>query len=88
MHVDEEGHCQLLLKDVIDHRVTDTAITKEQGFVTTKSGSCKRIKTTNGWDLCVEKKDGATDLVVLKNLKNLYPVKLAEYAVCINYKMN
>ena len=36
--------------------------------------------TKRGWELCVTWEYGSTDRVVLKDLKNLYPVELAEYA--------
>ena len=36
--VDEEGHCQLLLDEIIDHRVTNDAVPKQHGFITTPSG--------------------------------------------------
>ena len=39
---------------------------------------CK--KTTRGWQICVEWKDGSTDWVELKDLKQSYPVELARYA--------
>ena len=34
-----------------------------------------------GWDLCVEWRDGSTDWVPLKELKESNPVQVAEYAV-------
>jgi hypothetical protein len=37
--------------------------------------------TTKGWKLLVEWKDGSTDLLPLKDLKESYPVQVAEYAV-------
>jgi hypothetical protein len=36
--VDSEGHRQLMLDEIIDHRVNDTAIKKENGTITTKTG--------------------------------------------------
>ena len=38
-------------------------------------------KTTRGWELCVEWKDGTSNWVKLKDLKDSNPVELAEYAV-------
>jgi hypothetical protein len=38
-------------------------------------------KTTAGWKLQVEWKDGSTQWIPLKNLKNSNPIELAEYAV-------
>ena len=79
--VDEEGHRQLLLHDILDHKKTDDALGNEDAYVTTKYGSKRRIKTTRGWQLCVEWKGGTTDWISLKDLKNAYPVQVAEYAI-------
>ena len=78
--VDEEGHRQMLMHEIIDHRTNQNAINKEDGFVITKYGNKKKKMTTRGWELCVNWKDGSTDWVALKDLKNSYPVELAEYA--------
>ena len=77
--VDEEGHRQLLLDEIIDHRSDSTAITKEHGFIE-RNGRKYRKLTTRGWELCVLWKDGSTNWIALKDLKNSYPVELATYA--------
>ena len=79
--VDEEGHQQMLLHDIIDHQSNSNAITKDKGFRTNSYGTKQRVKTTKGWKICVEWKDGSFDWVELKDLKTAYPVELAEYAV-------
>ena len=78
--IDEEGHRQLLLSEIIDHRSTDEAIPKDQGFYTTRHGMKRRKMTTKGWELCVEWKDGSQTWVALKDMKHSYPVQLADYA--------
>ena len=79
--VDGDGHRQLLLKDIIDHKRDPTSIQDDEAFITTKYGTKQRIKTTKGWQMCVEWKDGSTDWVRLKDLKHAYPIELAEYAI-------
>ena len=79
--VDEEGHRQMMIDEIIDHRSDDTAVKKEHGYFTTTSGQQRRKWTTKGWELCVLWKGGSTDWVSLKDLKHGYPVQLAEYAV-------
>ena len=79
--VDEEGHRQLLIEEIIDHRTGPDALGKDKGFTETKYGSKRRVKTTKGWEFCVEWKDGSTDWVALKDLKHAYPVQLATYAI-------
>ena len=78
--VDEHGHRQMMLDEIIDHRKNDTAISKENGYII--NGNTKRKKmTTRGWEICVTWKDGSTDWIALKDIKDSYPVELAEYAI-------
>ena len=58
--VNEEGHRQLLLDEIIDHRTTKNYIKKEDGFILTRSGQKRPKLTTRGWELCVQWKDGST----------------------------
>ena len=45
------------------------------------NGVKRRIETTKGWDVLIQWKDGSTTWNKLKDVKDLYPVELAEYAV-------
>lgn len=38
-------------------------------------------RTTQGWELCVQWKDGSTTWVTLKDMKNAYPLEVADYAI-------
>ena len=79
--VDEEGHRQMLMQEIIDHRVdTSQAIPKSEGEYTNKHGVKSKIRTTKGWELCVEWRDGSTDWLSLKDIKQSYPVEAAIYA--------
>ena len=66
-----------MLSRIMDHRV---AIPKGQGMYLNLYGVIRRTTTTRGWELLVEWRDGLSDWVSLKDLKHLYPVKLAIYA--------
>ena len=79
--VDEEGHRQLLLEEIVDFRKDDTAIDIKDGIITTNNGVTRKIMTTKGWELCVIWKDGSTDWISLKDLKESYPVELAQFAI-------
>jgi hypothetical protein len=47
-----------------------------------KDGSNKQVrKTTKGWHLCVEWRDGTTTWECLTDLKESNPVKVSEYGV-------
>ena len=79
---DSEGRQQLLLEEIIDHRKDDScAVSEEDSFVESYNGNKVRKRTTVGWSICVQWKGGETSWVPLKDLKEAYPVQLAEYAV-------
>ena len=41
----------------------------------------RKKRTTRGWEICVQWKDGSTNWIALKDLKDSYPVDLSNYAV-------
>ena len=77
--VDAEGHRQLILSEIIDHRKLNTAIPEEDAFYTTHICVKCQQQTTRGWDICVEWKDGTSQWIETKDMKNSYPIELAEY---------
>ena len=79
--VDDEGNRYQLLSEIIDHRTNGSEITQQDAFVTTRTGTKRRRETTKGWEILVEWKDGSTTWVQLKDLKEAYPVQLAEYSL-------
>jgi hypothetical protein len=78
--VDQDGHRQLLLDEVIDYRSTKDAVSKEDGFITARSGNKRRVTTTKGWELLIRWKDGSETWTALKDMKESYPVQTAEFA--------
>jgi len=78
---DSEGIEHVLLKEIVNHRKDDTAYSIDDGWVQTRGGRRSRRKTTKGWWLLVEWKDNTTSWVPFKELKALFPIELAEYAV-------
>mgnify|MGYP001272535206 CR=1 FL=1 len=81
--VDSDGFTMTLMEGIIDHKVdaaAAAAVSKSDGYVTTRSG-CKKLRiTTCGWKLLVSWKDGSESWIHLKDLKESHPVELAEYA--------
>jgi len=51
---DAEGGRDMIFKEIVDHRVADTAIKKEDGFTVGFNGNVHPKKTMCGWDICVE----------------------------------
>ena len=79
--VDQEGHRQLMLDEITNHRKTASAIPIEDGTYITSHRATRRKITTKGWEIFVQWKDGSSNWVALKDMKNLFPIELADYAV-------
>ena len=79
--VDEEGHRSLLLDEIEDFRTTGAAIKESESTYKTKTGVERRKRTTKGWEFYVRWKDGSSDWITMKDLKDSYPVPLADFAV-------
>jgi hypothetical protein len=79
--VDAEGNSFSVMSEIIDHRKNGHAVSKDDGFVEMPNGTRKPRRTTQGWDLLVQWKDGTSDWTPLKDLKESNPVETAEYAV-------
>ena len=79
--VDDEGHRTLLLQDVVNHRVNGREVKKADAFITSPNGGRRRRETTRGWEILIQWKDGSTTWEALKDVKESYPVQLAEYAI-------
>jgi hypothetical protein len=77
---DEEGNQYLLMNHIVDHKKEENAVPKNDTFIWIRGRKYPR-KTTKGWKLCVEWKDGTTSWVPLSTLKESNPVEIAEYAV-------
>jgi hypothetical protein len=78
-----KGRQSNLMKGIIDHKKDDHVF--ECADIYIKHGSNKQVrKTTKGWHLCVEWKDGITSWERLSDLKEINPIKVAEYAVYNN----
>jgi hypothetical protein len=79
--VDADGCLYALLSEIIDHKSDGSAVQKDNGFETTKDGQVRPQYMTKGWKLLVSWKDGSTSWVPLKDMKDSFPVEVAEYAM-------
>jgi hypothetical protein len=74
-----EGRQYNLMEGIIDHKTDGHALEPADMYI--KHGSNNKVrKTTKGWHLCVECKDGTTGWERLTDLKEINPVEVAEYA--------
>ena len=78
--IDDEGKRHVLLDDIIDFRKTGAAVSPEDAFITMSNGVKRRRQTTLGWQVLCQWRDGSTNWVSLKDMKQSYPLKVAEFA--------
>jgi hypothetical protein len=70
-----------LFYDIIDHRTTDELLTGDDAYDVLPNGT-KRIKpTTRGWQILIQWNDGSTDWTEMRDVKDSYPIQLADYAI-------
>ena len=79
-HVDSEVHHYRFLQEITDHKKDRSSITLSDGMIRSRNGNMVPKKTTRGWDLLVEWKEGSSSWIPLKDLKASNPVELDEYA--------
>jgi hypothetical protein len=77
---DLDGRQQALLDSIIDYRADNNAV-KPLDQYTYVNGRRYLKKTTKGIHLCVQWKDGSTSWETLADLKESYPIEIAEFAV-------
>ena len=86
--VDDEGNRHVLMKEIIDYRTNGTELKQQDAFITTKTGTKRRRETTKGWELLIEWKDGSTNWVSLKDIKESYPVETLSLPLPLAYQWN
>ncbi|KAL7528322.1 hypothetical protein ACHAXR_005938, partial [Thalassiosira sp. AJA248-18] len=79
--VDLDGYHSQMLAGIVDHQMDRYAVHKKDKYMTTKRGNRALRKTTAGWNFTIKWKDGTTEVIPLKILKESNPVEVAEYAV-------
>jgi len=76
---DMDGNQHLLLDAIVDHKMDSNAVMEADKYIQVRGKNHLR-KTTKGWHVCEQWKDGSTTWERLANVKESYPVQLAEYA--------
>eukprot|EP00934_Nitzschia_sp_Nitz4_P001469 Nitzschia sp. Nitz4//scaffold498_size9664//494//4337//NITZ4_009088-RA/size9664-snap-gene-0.10-mRNA-1//-1//CDS//3329553087//1469//frame0 len=82
--VDSEGRQHQIFREIIAHRRNKRAVDKADQFRFLPNRKRTQKKTTTGWDLEVEWKDGSTSWLPLKELKETNPVDVAMYYAVAN----
>jgi hypothetical protein len=76
--INADGHELMLLREIMDHKFDKDLLSKDDMVI---PGSQSVRKQTKGCKLLVGWKDGTTSWLPLSEMKNSYPVEVAEYAV-------
>jgi hypothetical protein len=77
---DADGNEYILFNSFVDYKSNRKAMTKDSQRIVHNGRNSLR-QSTVGWHLCVQWKDGSTSWQSLKDLKEAYPIAVAEYAV-------
>jgi hypothetical protein len=78
--IDEEGNQYRLFKAIVNHRKNKNAVDNADQYRFVGNRKYKK-RTTAGWDMEVEWKDGSTSWLPLKELKETNSVDVADYAI-------
>lgn len=81
--VDIEGYSNARIKAIADHRMDDSAVSKND-YIMTKSGKRRHSKSTAGWYLLVEFTDNSFQWLPLRILKESNPIEVSEFAFAHN----
>jgi hypothetical protein len=79
--VDEDGRTLMLIDEIFDHGTTEELLSGDNALYIGAHGNQQTKQTTKGWEICVLWKDGSTNWIALKDLKDSYPVQLAGYSI-------
>ena len=75
--LDEDGQNVTLLSEIVDHKKSSAAVAISDGWDPGPGGSMKPKKTTIGWQLLAQFKDGSQQWISLKDFKESNPVEVA-----------
>ena len=74
----EEGNHHVLMDEINDYWFDEVAVRSQDALVTTSSDIKRRSQTMKEISLCIKWSYGNTTWVALKDIKETYPVQLAE----------
>ena len=78
--VDAEGYSTTMLKNIIDFKKEENAVSKEDKYVITNTGQRRLRKTTTGWKLLIQWSNDSETWIPLKDMKESHPCETAEFA--------
>jgi hypothetical protein len=80
--VNDAGFQEALFTDVIGHRQLADEVMPEAVFHALENGpNPSHARTTKGWEICIQWNDGSSSWHPLSEIKNSFPIHLADYAI-------
>ena len=79
--VDSDGHRSRTFGEILNYCNTASAVAIADATDVGRNERRYLRKTTDGWNVLIEMKDGSEQWYPLKDMKESYPVQVAEYAV-------
>ena len=79
--VDQDWQRFILFNIIIDLRTDGTHIKEGDYLIHMYNVNKRRRDTTNGWEVCIQWKDMSSTWNQVKDVKESFPIQLAEYAV-------
>eukprot|EP00957_Ditylum_brightwellii_P031514 2389760-Ditylum_brightwellii.AAC.1 len=73
-----DGHKASLAANTI----AKSMFAQQDAFIVSKNGGKQHWETVKGWEMLLQWKDGSSMWETMKDVKECYPVQLAEYAHC------
>ena len=67
--VDEEGHLQLMIDEIIDHRSNSAALLYDDALYSTNNYNTCRKRITKVWELCVQWMDVSYHWIEINDIK-------------------
>ena len=78
--IDEEGNRNVMLDEIIGHQTNGKELKQQDAFITHKSGMRQQHETTIRWEILLLWKDKSSTWIALEDVKESYPVQLAEHS--------
>ena len=69
-----------MFDSIVDYKRSITSLCKADQTAVRPNGRTYMRRSTKGWELCVQWKDGSTTWEKLADMKESHPIECAEYA--------
>ena len=79
--VEQYGMRHKIIDMIIDVREIDISVKEKDVFDISSNGTKRRKANDQGWKVCIQCKDRSNTWNTLKEVKDSFPIELAEYAV-------